>query len=132
MRTALLVAGLAALASPALAQGRVEAGLAGLRFPNRVHVQVHKNQHLNMVSVNFETKLAYPSEDVVRFYDRELRGRGWIPFNQPGIRQWDCFEDSMVENPLVHQFGATWVNLATRRMALVVLRYESRGQKGPG
>jgi hypothetical protein len=121
------------LGSPTRGESNDESAIARLSYPGSYDVRTLDDPQSSTLTVSFKKKAAYPSSAVVQFYDGELRRKGWIPFTQPGLREWSCFEDGIaLGNPLVHQFGVTWTSMQTRRMALLILKYESHreGKRG--
>ncbi len=117
-------------AGPSSIQGGNEGRIRELRYPAGFDVRTHERSEHGTFTVSFLTRLSYPSDAVLRFYDRELERLGWVPFAEPGYeqgyRRWDCFEDlTRPSHPFVHQLGAKWANREKTRMVLLVIRYLS-------
>ena len=112
------------------AQSTTEAQVRALRYPGGYDVRAHERKDTATFTVSFRTHLSYPSLAVLEFYDRELRGLGWIQFaeaqHQQSYRKWDCFEDlTQPGKPFVHQLQAKWVNQDRSRMVFLAVLYRS-------
>lgn len=126
-----------AVLGPAEAHGDSEGRVRALRYPKAYDTHAHERKEYGTFTVSFKVRLPFPSDTVLRFYDRELRKMGWEPFAESSYennyRRWDCFEDwSQKGNPLIHQLGAKWANKEKTRMVLLVLAYYSYGVERTG
>lgn len=75
-------------------------------------------------SVNYYLQVEYPAIEVIEFYEKKFKGRGWLaPFDEVK-RQWESFIDGTISgNPRVRQFLASWVNPERKEEAFLALRY---------
>jgi hypothetical protein len=117
------------MAAPRADSGELR--VENLRYPAARRVQTHRDDRLGSETVTFSVDLTYPADDVLVYYDKELKRRGWSPFAEPGYettyRKWDCYEDGTKPgNPLLHRLGAKWANPDRSRMAVLMLSYYSR------
>lgn len=123
------------LATSACPHPSDEMAIRELRYPNSQQRETHEDKNDKTFTISFETRLRYPSDDVLRFYDRELQRLGWSPVaDQAGkkiYRTWMCFPDATKPGvPDVHQFVAAWANRDKQRMVLLAIRYFSNEQRG--
>ncbi len=121
----------AGMACSTFAESDVETRIRALRYPGGYDFQSHERAEHGTFTVSFLARLPYPSDAVLKFYEREVEKLGWSPVDKVGDPQgywkWDCYEDSTQPgSPFVHRLGARWANSDKTRMVFVAILYLSQ------
>ena len=107
-----------------------DAQVTSLRYPKASDCHVSERKDFGSSTVSCIVHLQYPADNVLHFYDHELKRLGWVPFAERtyrrDYRKWDCFRDLAQPNqPFIHQLGAKWANRKRTRMVTLVIFYRS-------
>lgn len=79
--------------------------------------------------ISYKVKVAYPSKEVLDFYENIFSEEGWQPFEQPeqGTREWEEYIDGNKEgNPHAARIGDWWADEDKQYMIFLRLRHFSK------
>jgi hypothetical protein len=88
----------------------------------------------NAQQISFRFDAPYPSDQVLVFYERFFRQGGYDRCHIPGQKnEWHSFVEQVGDTERVtHQIMHYWVNETKRRLAVVVVRYDSDLERAAG
>lgn len=101
-----------------------------LIYPDYIDFSINKDTYSNTSLLFIRTKMRYPSMDIFQYYKQIFATKGWHPVeklkNHKINHDWFKYIDKTEGNDvLVHRFSAMWRDRERKKVALLVLSYES-------
>ncbi len=105
--------------------------IKAFRIPIYKHVGINKQDIIDNPPIKratYETKIYYPAEVLIDFYESEMLKLGYNPFVEDyykyADRKWQYYVDGTVKgNPEVASFSASWSDGNKTKRAILLLKY---------
>lgn len=97
-------------------------------YPGAIKKETSVSKNNNIKGVSYKLKKYYPAEDVLAYYEKEMKNLHYNPFAEDYLkyadRNWQTFSDSVQEGkPYIAQLTADWIDFQKNTRAKLVLRY---------
>jgi hypothetical protein len=103
--------------------------IMSLHHPKACDVERYKFDHSGVIQLRYTVKLPYPSLEVLKYYDSELKKLGWQSFKPPYFdnpRKWEPVWDGSIKGvPLTHRLDSYWIDKKKRKVVVLMLEYRS-------
>jgi hypothetical protein len=100
-----------------------------LHHPKDCNIEQYEFDQSGVIQLSYTVKLAYPSFEVLEFYDSELEKLDWQKFKHPyfdNLRKWEPVWNGSIEGmPLTHRLNSYWIDEKRKNVIVLMLEYRS-------
>ncbi len=103
--------------------------IMSLLYSKASDVERFKYSQSGVLQVKYTVNLPFPSLEVLKYYDSQLKKIGWQSFKTPYFDnqgKWEPVWDASLKGmPLTHRLYSYWINKKKDKVVLLMLEYRS-------